>query len=463
MESQSINNTKGIFQSFAAGTAVSKTTGDFSFKTVWNNQTGGNKTAEYKQSDNNLSKNPQKLHQSNDQVKDSLKVKNSENKLESEEEVKSFEEEDFNAAMEILNTAAGEFFIQVADELDLTQQELTNLMDKLGMEALDLLQPEKLTGLVLAASGEEDMISLLTNEQMYQTMQKLQNQLSEVMQQAGEELQLPKQEVTKILQTLQTAQESLEETNTKQMPQITIEAAEEPNQEKEFGEAEKEDQLTFEETDNFGENSKVKNELSGFEKTSSHEKEHSHADTNAERGHSTFVQNLLNRMEQISQPQTEQVLSSQEASPESIIKQILDYMKIQLKPDMSNVEMQLHPENLGTLHIQLSTKLGAVTAEFITQNESVKAALESQIVQLQESFQQQGIKVEAIEVTVQTHQFEQNLEQGNHHQQQAEEKKSRVRRINLNFSAGIEEDFTQEEQLAAKIMEANGSVVDYTV
>ena len=125
--------------------------------------------------------------------------------------------------------------------------------------------------------------------------------------------------------------------------------------------------------------------------------------------------------------------------------------------------MQLHPASRGTVQVQIASRGGAVTANFITQNEAVKAALESQMVQLIERFDEQGVKVEAIEVTVQTHEFERNLEQGRGRGQQNEEpaKKGRIRRINLNDAVSME-NMEEEDALAADMMAANGNTVDYT-
>ena len=142
------------------------------------------------------------------------------------------------------------------------------------------------------------------------------------------------------------------------------------------------------------------------------------------------------------------------------MEQILDYMKVQLGSDVTSLEMQLHPASLGTLQIQIASKAGVVTANFITQNEAVKAALESQMVQLKEQFE--GVKVEAIEVTVQTHEFERNLdEQGRGRGGQEPGKKNRTRRVNLNASL-MQEGLEEEEALAADMLAAGGSTVDYT-
>ena len=144
------------------------------------------------------------------------------------------------------------------------------------------------------------------------------------------------------------------------------------------------------------------------------------------------------------------------------MNQIMDYMKLQFGSDTTSLEMQLHPASLGTLHIQLESKGGMVTANFITQNEAVKAALESQIVQLQESFEAQGVRIEAIEVTVQTHEFERNLEQGRGREQQEPQKKNRSRRINL-IDPLATEGLDEEETLAAEVRAAGGSTVEYAV
>ena len=135
------------------------------------------------------------------------------------------------------------------------------------------------------------------------------------------------------------------------------------------------------------------------------------------------------------------------------MRQIMDYMKVSVKADSSDLEMQLHPQSLGTLHVQVASKNGVVTANFITQNETVKAALESQMVQLKESFAEQGVKVEAIEVTVQTHPFEQNLEQGRGNQSDQESgagvSRRRTRRINLNTA--FVEDEPQTEKTGFRV------------
>ena len=142
--------------------------------------------------------------------------------------------------------------------------------------------------------------------------------------------------------------------------------------------------------------------------------------------------------------------------------QIMDYMKVAVKPEMTSLEMQLHPESLGTLHIQITNREGAVTAQFIAQNESVKAALESQVMELKENLEQQGVKVEAVEVTIAQYSLDRNPSGDETPTDQGKRGKKGNRNLNLNdLNPEEEEDLTEEEKLTAQMMQSSGSTVNY--
>lgn len=129
--------------------------------------------------------------------------------------------------------------------------------------------------------------------------------------------------------------------------------------------------------------------------------------------------------------------------------------------------MQLHPASLGTVHVQIAAKDGVITAQFAAQNETVKTVLETQMIQLKEQFEEQGIKVEAVEVTVANHGFGEQFNNGQEAaDQQRETAKKGTRRINLNLEE-LEEDgleaLDDSEKIAVEMMRANGSTVNYTV
>ena len=82
---------------------------------------------------------------------------------------------------------------------------------------------------------------------------------------------------------------------------------------------------------------------------------------------------------------------------------------------------------------------------------------------MKEQFEEQGIKVDNVEVAVASYSFDQGLNRESQQQlsQSAEARKMTIRRINLNEEL-TEEELTQEEQIAAEMMAANGNTVDFT-
>ena len=151
-----------------------------------------------------------------------------------------------------------------------------------------------------------------------------------------------------------------------------------------------------------------------------------------------------------------------------LINQIVDNIRLNVSQDTTSIEMQLNPENLGRVYVHLSAKEGTVNAQFTATNEVVKEALEAQIVTLKENLNQAGVKVDAVEITVSSHGFERNLEQDQSREEQEgeyQEAAAKQRRRNINMSsmdelAGV---MTEEESLVAQMMRDNGNSVDMTV
>ena len=126
--------------------------------------------------------------------------------------------------------------------------------------------------------------------------------------------------------------------------------------------------------------------------------------------------------------------------------------------------MQLHPASLGNVNVQIASKDGVITAHFTAQNEVVKNAIETQLVQLKTQFEEQGIKVSEVEVTVADYRFQQSFSGNEEHPGENQEggKKGR-RKINLNELdlEEMPEDMDDSERIAAEMMASNGNTVDY--
>lgn len=160
--------------------------------------------------------------------------------------------------------------------------------------------------------------------------------------------------------------------------------------------------------------------------------------------------------------QVQTIVKTQESSYDGIVRQIVEQVKVEFKPDTVSMELQLTPENLGKVKLHVASKEGMITAQLFVQNEAVKNAMEAQLMVLRDAMQQQGIKVEAVEVTVQTGAFAENLEQNSQQRKKEAENESKsYQKKGINLLQGLDEDsMNEEELLRAHIMQESGNSVD---
>ena len=367
--------------------------------------------------------------------------------------------EDLEHAMELLGQTALELMQRLADAFGVTVEELQAVMGAMDLEPVDLLDASVLGNLMLQLGGAQDVSALVTDETLYENYREIMDQLQRMLQENGEELNADPKTLVQLLE------KSAEEEQPAMMNGGL--AAEKPaDKTQDFAPAGTDDSgIVSEEmpdtvlkTGNESETGSQNGEQTGGDGGKAEHKADSSEHANI------LIQNI--RSEQF-QPNVQHADAAAENSPwttetRNIMDQIMNYMKIQLSPDTTSLEMQLHPASLGTLQVQIASKGGIVTANFITQNEAVKAALESQMVQLRESFEEQGVKVEAIEVTVQSHEFERNLEQGRGRHQQEPDRKNRGRRVRMTDVSAA--DVLQEDTaLSGEMSRLDGSTVDYAV
>lgn len=146
-----------------------------------------------------------------------------------------------------------------------------------------------------------------------------------------------------------------------------------------------------------------------------------------------------------------------EATSKSITDQVINQIKVTMKNDVTSLQMQLYPEHLGKVSVQVVAKNGVLTAQIAAENETAKMALESQLALLKESFEQQGLKVESVEVMVASKGFDQNTESGSDASSEGQNSGKRGKR---NLFEHLEEtDATDGEN---DLKEALGNTVSYT-
>lgn len=377
---------------------------------------------------------------------------------------------------ETVEKAAEELVGEIADVMDIPLEKVEEAMEVLGLTAVDLFDPANLKQLLLNLADNTDELALVTDETLYGNLQELFQAVNETLGALQEELGLSAEELEALMAQMSAAEKSVEA----EEPVLTIPGTEEPEVSvegmKDYAVSVQKDggtvQIKVTVDDASGEKhvseqvtDTGKPETTPVLKKESadtgHQGEEHAAGNNAG---SAFLQNLTGRMEEVEASAERPVYTQPEAN--QIMDQIVEYMKFNIKPETQEMEMQLHPASLGTVHVQIAAKDGAITAQFAAQNETVKAVLETQMIQLKEQFEEQGIKVEAVEVTVANHAYgEQFGGERDAADQNGENAKKGARRINLNLDE-IEEEGMEElddsERIAVEMMQANGNTVDYT-
>jgi len=394
------------------------------------------------------------------------------NNTEQPQKTGSFEEQ-----ADEITKAADKMKTSIMETLDVSEEDLQEAMEILGLDMVSLLDPANLSQLVLTLSGETEPSSLLTNEALFQDLQSLQQMAGELTQELQQTLSLTPEELTGVMENVQEWMQNTGNVSADEM------VSEEPANDNVTGTEEKEQRINVDirvngqevslETDGSGNVTRTV----GMTKTGSEDSENTPKQENGRQssegkdtgadlssGNAMFNNPLQNRVT-VNETGFTQSTTAYTSNTQEIMDQILSNIKIRITPNVDSLEMQLHPQSLGTVHVQLTNHAGEITALFHVQNEAVKTAVETQMLQLKEALNDQGVKVEAIEVSVDTRGFESSLWQGqeNSGQEAYEQQRRTPRRINLaSLDAAFEEEATEEEVLAAKMMEANGNTVDFT-
>ncbi len=271
---------------------------------------------------------------------------------------------------------------QAAMILQVSAGELQAAMEAMGLEPGDLLREEALAGVVMFLAGEESPLALVTQEKLWGQLEQLKEGLRELEIGGGEPGEALDEDALrseagagKEPVILVTGQENrLTEGSYRRAEQGALSDSREEREElpvqKEAGEG----AGRTKENDAFSDPARLQVIYRGEARAE--------AFVNAARG-----------------------AGASAGETENIMRQIMDHMRVNLRADSSDLEMQLHPASLGTIRVRLVERGGVIHAQMITENEQVRAALESQLVRLKDAFREQGVRVESVEVNVETREF----------------------------------------------------------
>lgn len=355
----------------------------------------------------------------------------------------------------------------VAEQLGVSEDSVKDMMESLGLTAFDLLNPENLAQLAMQLTGETSPMDLLMNDQFQGLMQ----QIDQLGGQLANELELQPAQMDELIAQMDILQTP--ETLTDEVQPMDKQAdvfQEEPKSDEvrtQQPQAQDTKQTTEQQTDT--------GDADADAQTGDQMKSAQPEKMTADRSSSDVAktQTVVQMQDTAGVPTADTVADiTPETSYVSIdtmdlLEQVAEQIRVNVSEGTSSMEMQLNPENLGKVYVNISSKEGVIHAQLAASNEAVRAALETQVADLRQNLNQAGVKVDAVEVTVASHEFEKNLEQNQESEKQQGERQqeqSGGRRRNLNLSSldGLSGLMTEEETLAAQMMRDNGNSMDVT-
>ena len=371
-------------------------------------------------------------------------------------------DENTDAVKDELEEKAEELVEEIAKELGVSVEDVEKVLEELGISMTGLFDKENLTQVVVVLAGAEDVTQIVMDEELFAQVNELLGTMEEMLTEVSESADITVEELMEYVSKEEFKGDVQMENSDVEVSKDCV-VVEEENVE-----ITKTSEDTTENAEVETEKNTVKVEVSDTTRSTDR-----HSESNMSDEHAETNQQFLTNVANDNMTQNVALNADNGMNPymtfeaREIMQQILDYIKVSVKPDMTSLQMQLHPEDLGTLQIEISNKNGMLTAQFTTQDDSVKAVIESQLIQLKENLNEQGMKVQAVEVTVASQQFDRNLDKnGNEGTTQEENQKAakkQIRRINLN-ELDMDDELEEADdaiKIAADMMARNGNTIDF--
>ncbi len=403
---------------------------------------------------------------------------------------------------EALDNFASEVAKVLEEALNITEDELEDAMSTLNITFADLLNPKEVTQLMVEVADVEDSVTLVLDEDLSDALSTVRDLAAKVVEETGVDAPTIKDiaasankvnesfvEIPKEM-NMQMATEVETDVEIQQPVEDNVVRADIPKDVASKMAATEEVVIDEPEADvtpvvvNKDSNAVKNEELSSVDEATddvfvkeevntakSDNSNNSGNMTRHEHDNRAFTANVAADVQNV-QPETTQNVEARPVLTRfqtmQMITQISEQARINISREVTSIEMILNPESLGKIYLNVSQEKGAMKAHLVAQNEVVKEALEQQMIALKDSLNKAGVKVEAVEVSVGTHEFERNLEEGMHQQEeqsrQQEEQASQMTRrtsIDLNNLDELQGLMSEEDKLVAQMMKDHGNSVNY--
>lgn len=320
----------------------------------------------------------------------------------------------------------------ISSLLGIDTETLETMMDDMGMTPMDLMSMKNISSLVTEFFGIDSFSELLTHEEAATAIRKIDSVFKAVTEDLAKELDIEVGSLRSMIQGHMSPEKSGEAVSAEvqlQTAQVDTETAKTSD------------------TTVTAEGEDVKLEVVD-ERSTSETTEYSQDNTgNEDKSFAQLMAGNAEMTKEVTVVTSDNQVVYKEVSAGEVINQIVTKAVVNLSDEKTTMQLQLNPEHLGKIGVQVTSEQGIVKGQFVAENHVVKEMIESNIVQLKEQLEEQGIKVDKIEVTVgNSNQFFQEQKE---QQQQSKQQQANRRRINrLSRMRNISEvvDFISEDK-----------------
>lgn len=317
----------------------------------------------------------------------------------------------------------------VKEVLNISDEELEQAMAELGINVIDLLVPQNAAELISIVK-DTSVVEIVTDEELSGFLTEINSKITDIVGQFADENKVSFEQVVNLV-TEKTE-------NSKDLPDELINVQNVPEEMPEE-KSDLHEEQSIKIIDVTIDNSKVDSDETGSEGSSMNFE--SHSDKTDKHDGNTLAQNVISNLTEAVNASVEnlsEIAGTDKVDGIDIVRQIVDAVRVNITEEVQSLEISLNPESLGKINLTVTAKDGILTATIATQNENVKNAIENQITMLKEQLNNQGIKVQEVEVTVANHGFGSNMD-NNHNENGTGNKSNTGKRFR-----GIDE-LTEEE------------------
>lgn len=329
----------------------------------------------------------------------------------------------------------------MAQLLDITVDELETILAALQIGFADLLQGDNLQKLIMQVHGVDEPMDLLLIPEISSIIEEVSSVVTEYMTNTtGQEVEPDNVVLEKTGLTINRENQSLALVNQKDELETN-----DVNQNNETKVGLKQDDDS---TVNINLSKTVEESLSQNEEESGF---------NENNTGNQFLDHLTQSMGESLKTSSIQVNDTfdtvmpkgEVVNPRVVLEQIVDKIKVSSIENEAIMNIQLKPEHLGKLSMEVVSNQGIMTAKITVENEKTKLMLEQNIESLKENLEDKGLVIQELEVAIGHNQSESS---------QTHEGPRPNRNISEIISSMMEEEVTEGEVRQESVLESSNEV-----